>query len=171
MSIQSAQHLREEACANLQQQNYKQAIETLDLALQINSNDFQSLYCRGLCWFKQGEFQKAIEDFTGTLWIYPIHALAYVLRGTSRFCLGFVQEAVEDYETALEIDSACAFAYQQRSCIRAHLKDFEGAKRDMEKSIWLFSEQGHTKPPHFCSFPQSLAQKSAQGSLLDISPP
>jgi tetratricopeptide (TPR) repeat protein len=171
VSIQSAQHLWEEACANLQQQNYQQAIETLNLVLQANPNDFQSLYCRGLCWFKQKEFQQAIEDFIGALWIDPIYTLAYVLRGASRFYLGFIQEAVEDYETALEIDSACAWAYQQRSCVRAHLKDFEGAQRDIEKAVWLFSEQGHTELPQFLPFPQDIAQKLAKDSILDITPP
>lgn len=139
--MQDTQRLRDQAFAELQRHHYQKAIRDLDHLLKINSNDYQDLCCRGLCWFNQKAFAKAVDDFTEVLWIYPIHTLAYVIRGTSQFYVSFVQEAIEDYEIALEIDSTSNVAYQQRSCVLAHLNDFEGDNRDMKQAIHLFELQ------------------------------
>lgn len=170
MSLKHTQHFREEAFTSLKKHRYQHAVVVLNQALQVCPDDFQSLYYRGLCWFRQKEFQKAIKDCTETLWIYPIHSSAYVLRGTSRFCLGFIQEAIDDYETALGIDSTSAFAYQQRSYVRAYLKDFDGANRDMEQAIRLFSAQRHPELTQFLPFSEDMPQDLVNGSISDISP-
>lgn len=67
--------LRVEALSKLQGQQYQAAIADFNRLLQLDAQDFQSLYGRGLCCFQQRDFEGAIADMAETFWIYPTYAL------------------------------------------------------------------------------------------------
>ncbi|RJP76876.1 MAG: tetratricopeptide repeat protein [Desulfobacteraceae bacterium] len=86
---------------------------------QTNSNVFlfqgnphfaPSYSKRGMAYFKKGDYQEAIADFSQSLQKDPKFAEAYVNRGIARKKMKNYQEAIEDYHKALEFEPESAEA-------------------------------------------------------------
>ena len=59
---------------------------------------------RGVSWYKEGDFNKAISDFDEALKINPQFAGAYNGRGSSWASKGEFDKALEDFSAALKIN-------------------------------------------------------------------
>ena len=66
-----------------QSRTEKDTIEGCNLAIEENSEDAEAYNNRGLVWQNQGNYDKAIADFSETIRLDSLHAEAYNNRG---FC-------------------------------------------------------------------------------------
>ena len=60
--------------------NYEEAIEHFDKAIELEPDYAEAYYNRG-CIYKDGDHQQAIRDFTKAIELRPDYAMAYVRRG------------------------------------------------------------------------------------------
>jgi tetratricopeptide (TPR) repeat protein len=60
--------------------NYEDAIEHFDRAIELEPDYAESYYNRG-CIYKDGDHPQAIRDFTKAIELKPDYAMAYVRRG------------------------------------------------------------------------------------------
>jgi len=60
--------------------NYEEAIEHFDKAIELEPDYAEAYYNRG-CIYKDGDHRQAIRDFTKAIELRPDYAMAYVRRG------------------------------------------------------------------------------------------
>src|SRR5262249_54442236 len=69
---------------------------------------------RGNEWFKKGEINKAIEDYTTAILFSPQSAFIYYNRAHAHQAVGDVDAAIQDYSKAIQFDPKFAYAYNNR---------------------------------------------------------
>ncbi len=84
----------------LMAQKYQESISYFNQALQIDSNNINAIYYRGISYFYIEEFKKSIADLDVVIKAYPEYAGSYAARGLDEYCLGNKDKAVVDLETA-----------------------------------------------------------------------
>jgi tetratricopeptide (TPR) repeat protein len=80
--------------------NYKQAIEDLNKAIEIEPGYADAYYNRGIAYKGLGNYKEAIEDFDRAIEIRPGFAEAYIKRGLAYTMLGNSKQAIEDFTRA-----------------------------------------------------------------------
>jgi tetratricopeptide (TPR) repeat protein len=80
---------------------------------------------QGLAHYKQGEFEKAIADYTKAIELDPAYAVAYNNRGIVYHDQGELDKAIADVTKLIELDPAYARAYNNEEKAKA---DFTKAK-------------------------------------------
>lgn len=83
-----------------------------------------------------GDYPAALEDFTRLISIQP-EASFYNRRGLVYEEMGRFKEAAADYTSAIELNPKWAIPYNNRGFAKMHLKDWEGAKTDLQTAIKL----------------------------------
>lgn len=79
--------------SHLQQHNYNLAIENLNLAIEQNPDFPLAYYCRGLAFYKIGEYSHAIQEFSFLIERSPQFTMAHHVRGVTYLHL-------EEWDTA-----------------------------------------------------------------------
>jgi tetratricopeptide (TPR) repeat protein len=103
---------------------YQQALELVQRGLRIAPNYTDLIDTRGVVYYKLGQYDKAIQDFTRSLELYPdgtpAAAVSYLHLGRALLGLGQKDEAIENLKKTLELNnkveslSAADFAEAQR---------------------------------------------------------
>jgi tetratricopeptide (TPR) repeat protein len=88
---------------SIDKKDYKKAIESLDKAINLNSQNSDSYYWRGYAYDELEHYQKAIEDFTKSINLNPQDAPVYYARGVSYSDFGEYQKAKLDLIKASEL--------------------------------------------------------------------
>jgi tetratricopeptide (TPR) repeat protein len=120
-----------------EQNDYEQAIEQFNKALEADPNDAVAFYHRGLAYEALQEFAEAIADFTDVLRLDARNAMAYYHRGTAHRLAGQHDRAISDTTRALRLDPRLAVAYHNRSLAYAAVGDRDRARADYEEAIRL----------------------------------
>jgi len=94
---------------------------------------------RGLAYFHQGNFLKAISDYNKAIEINPHYAEAYNNRGLILAQKGYSPEAVLDFNKAIEINPKYADAYNNRGIVYAIQGDFNQAISNLSQAIKINS--------------------------------
>lgn len=81
---------------------YKEAIELLDKAIQLNPKYREAFLNRGLCHENLKDFNSAVLDYKGVLKIDSKNTTALYNIGTCKYELSLFQDAVDFYNKALE---------------------------------------------------------------------
>jgi len=89
---------------------------------------------RAHAYYKQGELDKAIADFTKAIELDPQLAIAYNNRGKAYYKQGEFDKAITDLTKAIELDPAYARAYNNRGFIFEKLGNEEKAEADFTKA-------------------------------------
>ena len=79
-------------------------MDDLDRVLQVNRDDANAYYFRGLAWAGMGQFERAAADYSASLVKRPLAADAYYQRGLANKKLGRIEEAEADLQTAFQLD-------------------------------------------------------------------
>ena len=87
-SIEAAAKLFQRGKTRLEQQNYRGAIADFSKAIQLNPNQEDFYYERGLILGKLGDKKGAIRDFDDAILRNPHHAWSYLNRAGMSFDLG-----------------------------------------------------------------------------------
>lgn len=97
----------------------------------------QTHFIAGGRYYGEGEFQKAVEEYTAILELEPRNTEAYGNRGLAYAQLGEIALAIEDFSRLIEIDPEDAKAYYNRGIRYAQLEDFDRAIADYDRCIEL----------------------------------
>jgi tetratricopeptide (TPR) repeat protein len=120
-----------------EQEEFEQAIEQFNKALEADPKDPVTFYHRGLAYEELEEFDEAIADFTDVLRLEPRNAMAYYHRGNSYRLSGQNDRAIADTTKALRLDPRLALAYRNRSLAYAAIGERDRARADYEEAIRL----------------------------------
>ena len=88
-------------------------------------------------YYREGEFQKAVEEYTAILELEPGNTAAYGNRGLAYTQLGEIALAIEDFNRVIEIDPEDAKAHYNRGSRYGQLEEFDRAITDYDRSIEL----------------------------------
>ena len=116
------------------QNQVNQTIESGGLFSNPNAESFLS---NGLDKANQGDYEKAIEDYTRAIELQPDYFFAYYNRGLAYFKLRNNQSAIADYTKAIGIKSNNANAYFNRGLAYFKLGNNQSAIADYTKAIKL----------------------------------
>ena len=92
---------------------------------------------RGVIYFRQKEYDLAIDDYTEAIALAPQHIHAYINRGIAYSSLGKHKRAIEDYYQALAIDDQNADAYISKGIAYSCQGNHEQAIEDYDQAISL----------------------------------
>lgn len=92
---------------------------------------------RGMVKAQQGDYEKAIEDYTQALTVNPNYVGAYLNRGSAYANLGNYSKAITDFNQALRINPNSAEAYYNRGATRGETGDVQGAIADYTQALRL----------------------------------
>jgi tetratricopeptide (TPR) repeat protein len=123
---------------------YEAAITNYNQALQLNYNDSDIYYKRGLAYYQTGNYQEAIADYSQAIQLNLKDAKSYNKRGLTHYQLGNYQEAIEDYTQAIMINPHVAMVYKNRAEARSSLGDNQGAIEDYTQAIKLDPQYANT---------------------------
>jgi tetratricopeptide (TPR) repeat protein len=92
---------------------------------------------RGILFYKRGDYETAIEDFTEVLKLNPDYAAAYFNRGVAYNDKKDYDRAIADYTQAIRLDPDLAPAYNNRGAAYNDKKDYDRAIADFTQAIRL----------------------------------
>lgn len=113
------------------------AIRSYNQALQVNSQDFNTYYKRGLARYNLGDYEGAITDYAQAIQINPYYGKVYTRLGLARYYLGDYEGAIADYTQAIKINPNDAVAYKNRADVRSRIGDNQGAFEDYTQALKL----------------------------------
>jgi tetratricopeptide (TPR) repeat protein len=100
--------------------------------IDLNPNDADAYFRRGLAYSFKGQYDLAIGDFTKTIELEPRNPSAYENRATMYYRKGLYDQALTDYTKAIEIAPDYSVAYANRAMAYFALKDFDKARQDVD---------------------------------------
>jgi tetratricopeptide (TPR) repeat protein len=105
-------------------------------AIEKYPNDNASAYYnRGFGSWQQGQWQKALADYSKAIEINSEWALAYNSRGIVYENIGQWEKAIADYSKAIENDPKYGYAYNNRGIVYCKLGQWDKAIVDCSKAI------------------------------------
>jgi tetratricopeptide (TPR) repeat protein len=88
-----------------EQENFEQAVQAFDQAIEIDATHALALNARGYARLRLHNYQGAIEDCSRAIRVNPNYANAYLNRSVAKRAMGDVAGAREDQHHASELDS------------------------------------------------------------------
>jgi tetratricopeptide (TPR) repeat protein len=133
--------------------NYDEAIRLFTKAIdsgELSQEHLSVAYNnRGNAWYKKGDYDRAVADYTKVIEIEPRQVFAYTCRGNAWYKKGDYDKAIADFTTFIEIEPRQPFAYNNRG-------NAWGKKGDYEKAIADFTKAIEVDPQHTSAY-NSLA--------------
>lgn len=117
--------------------DYKEALEIVEDAIQRFPGDGDFHYQRGLIHIGRQKFQKAINDFNRLIDGYGDFELykVYLNRGVAYMNLQEDERALEDISKSIELNDNNASAYHSRGMLNYQLKNYEAAIEDFQQAL------------------------------------
>lgn len=103
--------------------DFEEAIENMDIVLEVDEENTRALFIRGIALAQIGEFEASIDDFDTAIEIQPWVYEFYLYRGDVYRLAGNSTDALLDYEAAIDINPINANAYFRRSDLSYELGD------------------------------------------------
>lgn len=113
------------------------AIEDLNRSILLDPERKEAYFLRGLVYFKQRFFERAVEEFLQALRFDHLAYWPNLNLSEAYLFLGKYQEAFEAAQTAVDIDSKSAPAYFCRGRARFGMGENDEALKDLTQSIEL----------------------------------
>ncbi|MBI1870446.1 MAG: tetratricopeptide repeat protein [Chlamydiae bacterium] len=107
----------------------------LDLVISYYPKSYTPYYERGRYFMVLKEYQKAIEDFTKAIEMFPSYEEAYTKRGVSHVRLGEYEAALNDFSKAIELDPRNEYGLSQIGSIYLSKKDYKQAINFCSKAV------------------------------------
>ncbi len=103
-------------------EDYKGAIEALELAREFDPNLKEIYNLLGFCYFTLKEHERSIEQFERALELDPGSAIDYANIGSNLREMGHTKEAIRLYQIALEMDPTIEFARENLARLEGELE-------------------------------------------------
>ncbi len=117
------------------QKNYTEAIRLLSYAIEMDHDQPDAWFYRGVSKYYNGDYIGAEADFSSCLQRNAYHKNALVYRAIVRNRDMNFQQAFHDFEAALQLDPEDAFIYFQRATAHLYLSQFQACISDCNKAI------------------------------------
>jgi len=124
---------------HFEEEEYDAAHIEYSNALQIDSNDIESLYGVSRVFIKLGDPQKTYRYLKRVLELQPTHVKAIIDIGTLELAGGQVDAALDRSSLALDLAAGSASAHAFRSATLYKAGDIAGATKEAEKALQLDS--------------------------------
>jgi tetratricopeptide (TPR) repeat protein len=112
-------------------------MEILDISKVPNLGIKSSLYDkRGFAYYKKGNYDGAIRDYTTAIELKPKNGELYAKRAGSYFLMGEYYMAIADYTRAIELSPENrALIHKKRGFVYERINNFDRALTDLKKAI------------------------------------
>ena len=115
---------------------------TVDIENLEDENNGESVHSHvhmelGSIYIQQGEYHKAIVEYSQSIHINPRNKWAIGNRGQAYQALKHYGEALKDFDSTIELDSESSWATSHRGQIYQFLGQFELSLQDFDRSITL----------------------------------
>lgn len=117
--------------------DFQNALNHYRRALQIDPNNFWSLYQMGLCHMLDGQPAAAVAAYTVCISLRPEEAICYVSRGTAYGDINQTDDALADLEKAQQLDPDFWAVFLNRGAVYLAREEFKNAEADFRKVIEL----------------------------------
>ena len=134
---QSAESLISLGGAKIYKGDYQGAIADYNLALQINPNNPDIYYQRGIAYFNLNNTKAALDDFNQVIRLNPKNYRGYVGRGNAYGNKKEYDRAIADFNQALKLNSNYAKAYIGRGNAYYYKGDYNSALVNQNQALKL----------------------------------
>lgn len=124
----------------LEQKNYDQALRFFSEAVKADSTFAEAYNNRGIAWFGNYDFERAVKDYNTAISIYEdssVYVDAYYNKANALYELKRFQEVVNVLDTVLQFYSDSSYVYLNRGTAFQQLNQLDLAIQDFEKAIEL----------------------------------
>lgn len=125
------------ALSSINDKQFEQARQYLNLVINLDPANIQAYYQRGLVWIELGILSCAYDDFTAVLHLDPNNYDAYYQRGIIQLGYGQYKSAIWDFSRAVNIDDKKPEAYCGRGEARTAYGKLKLALQDFSQAISL----------------------------------
>ena len=119
----------------MMQNDYREAIRTLNVLLRFDENAYEGYFLRGIAKYNLNDLLGADEDFTMAIRKNPVFTTAYTYRAITRSRLGNYDDALKDFKEAIELRPDLPSPYYSRGVTRLLNQQFKEAIADFDKFI------------------------------------
>jgi len=120
------------------------AIEYLNKAAELQPENAEIYYNRGVAYDNLGQYQPAIKNYNQAIRLKPDYAEAYYNRGTIYNELSQYQQAISDFNQAISLKSTDAEAYHNRGFAHDRLGQMPQAIENYNQAILLKPDYAST---------------------------
>ncbi|MCA6073272.1 tetratricopeptide repeat protein [Fulvivirga sedimenti] len=115
------------------------AIELLSECIKEDPAYEKAYYHRGIAYFKNGEYEKALADFNKAQELSPKLSILWMYKGFTYRNMGKLDEAVNSFSNYISKNptDTSAYSYILRGRMKYELGDFQGAVKDYDLAIRL----------------------------------
>lgn len=103
-------------------------IDSYSAAIDRNNDLAEAYVNRGVLWFEEQKYQKALADFDSAANILANDAGVFLNRGLTYEKLGHYQLALKDFEEALKFGADASLVYGYKANALYHLRNYEDAE-------------------------------------------
>ena len=103
----------------------------------------RAYFNRATAYSKNGDFERAVADYSQVIGYYPKNMYAYFCRGFAYFRSGKLDRAIADYTQAIQLNPNNHQAYHNRGAAYDQAGDHDSAMADYNQAIQLNPTGGH----------------------------
>lgn len=118
----------------LKSTSYNEQIQLFTQAIELEPNNLDAYFYRGLAYQNLGNYTAAILDYTKVIFYKP-DADTYYNRGNSKFAMQDFEGAKEDYSKALNLNKELFDAIYNLGLAKFYLEDYKGAISEFDKIL------------------------------------
>ncbi len=118
----------------LRDREFDRAAEQFQQAVDLRPQDFWPNFYQGLCAYKLGHFEDALDAFRVCVALAQHPAECYFNRALAYEALGRTREALHDYTRALEHDDQLTVAALNRGILHYHAGRYSEAGADLDRA-------------------------------------
>ncbi|HEY9645924.1 MAG TPA: tetratricopeptide repeat protein [Chroococcidiopsis sp.] len=123
------EELCEQGFALIQSKSSREALASLDAALQLRADDHKAYHYQGLALHKLGMYEEAVASYNKALEIKPERHEIWSDRGFTLYVLGRCEEAFFSYYKALKIEPDYIEAQEKR---KLFLEEYQRAQKSFK---------------------------------------
>jgi len=133
----SAAEYREHADQATQKGKYKEAVDSYDIAIQLDPDDTEAYHRRGLAKSELEQYEEAITDYDIAIRLNPNDEKVYYNRGLAKYYLKRYEDAIADYDEAIRLKPNDEYSYHNRGLAKNGLERYENAIIDFDEAIHI----------------------------------
>ncbi|ELR72426.1 TPR repeat protein [Fulvivirga imtechensis AK7] len=117
----------------------EQAINYLTQCIEKDSTFTKAFFHRGICFFKNGDYNNALEDFKTAYRLNPENNVIWMYQGFTYRNMGQMEKALSSFSNYISLhpQDTSAYSYILRGKMKYELGDFTGAVEDYDMALRL----------------------------------
>ena len=116
---------------------YKEALESLDKAIELNLKDAEIWYNRGITLHAMRRYDEALESYNKAIELNPNFVKAWNNKGFTLYSMGRYKEALESYNKAIELNPEKVGAWYNKGKTLYAMRRYKEALESYNKAIEL----------------------------------